>query len=97
MDKQNNLKVEFSHFLFLFNFRRKSGKKSGGQLGHKGSTLKMSKEPEEIQKRIPRYCKQCGEEFNSESIFKLRKETRNSYPPHYPQNHRASIVQLHMQ
>ena len=54
-----------------FNFRKKSGKKSGGQPGHKGSTLKMSEQPDEIQKYIPRYCKQCGEEFNSESIFKL--------------------------
>lgn len=54
-----------------FNFRKKSGKKSGGQPGHKGSTLKMSEEPDEIQKHVPRYCKQCGEEFNNESIFKL--------------------------
>ena len=54
-----------------YNSRKKSGRKSGGQLGHKGSTLKMSEEPDEIEKHIPGYCKQCGEQFNSESIFKL--------------------------
>jgi transposase len=54
-----------------FNFRKKSGKISGGQPGHRGSTLKMSKDPDEIQKYIPKYCNHCGEEFNGESIFKL--------------------------
>ena len=68
-----------------FNSRKKSNKKSGGQFGHKGSTLKMSEEPDEIQKHIPRYCKQCGEEFNSESIFKLyEKKQEIVIPPIKP-------------
>ncbi|MCF6357848.1 MAG: DUF6444 domain-containing protein [Draconibacterium sp.] len=36
-----------------FNLREKSNKKSGGQPGHKGSSLKMSEKPDEIQKHIP--------------------------------------------
>ena len=54
-----------------FNSRKRSGKKSGGQPGHKGSTLKMSENPNEIREHIPRYCKQCGEEFDNNAVFKL--------------------------
>lgn len=31
----------------------------------------MSGKPDEIQKHIPRYCKQCGEGFNADSVFEL--------------------------
>lgn len=54
-----------------FNLREKSNRKSGGQTGHKGSSLKMSEKPDEIQKHIPKYCKQCGEEYNADSVFEL--------------------------
>jgi transposase len=40
--------------------REKSGKKSGGQKGHKGSTLKQKSEPDEVIKERPRYCSHCG-------------------------------------
>ncbi len=53
------------------NLREKSNRKSGGQKGHKGSSLKMSKNPDEVQKHIPKYCKQCGEEFNADNIYEL--------------------------
>ena len=54
-----------------FNSRQKSDRKSGGQPGHKGSTLKMSEKPDEIVEHTPKCCKHCGEEFNSETIFRL--------------------------
>ena len=54
-----------------YNLREKSHRKSGGQIGHKGSSLKMSKKPDEIQKYIPRYCKQCGGEFDADTVFEL--------------------------
>jgi len=54
-----------------YNSREKSDRKSGGQIGHKGSSLKMSENPDEIKKYIPKYCKQCGEEFNDDSVFEL--------------------------
>ncbi len=64
-----------------FNLRKKTGKKSGGQYGHKGSTLKMNEEPDEIQKYIPKYCKQCGEEFHSESVFRLNERKQEIIIP----------------
>jgi len=54
-----------------FNSREKSNRKSGGQKGHEGSSLKMNEKPDEVQKYIPRYCKQCGEEFTGDSIYAL--------------------------
>lgn len=63
------------------NLREKSGKKSGGQIGHKGSSLKMSENPDEIQKYIPRYCKQCGESFDSDIGFELHKRRQEVVIP----------------
>jgi transposase len=54
-----------------FNSREKSGRKPGGQKGHGGSSLKMSKSPDETIKYFPKYCKQCGEEFNAGSVSEL--------------------------
>ncbi len=64
-----------------FNLREKSNRKSGGQTGHKGSSLKMIEKPDEIQKHIPRYCKQCGEEFNSDSVFELHQRKQEVVIP----------------
>jgi len=52
--------------------REASDKKSGGQLGHKGTTLQMSDNPDEIIELHPNYCSKCGcnlehEEFHFES------------------------------
>lgn len=63
------------------NLREKTNRKSGGQVGHKGSSLKMSEKPDEIQKYIPRYCKQCGEEFDDDSIFELHKRKQEVVIP----------------
>ena len=64
-----------------FNLREKSNRKSGGQTGHKGSSLKMSKKPDEIQKHIPKYCKQCGEEFNTDNVFELHQRKQEVVIP----------------
>ena len=40
--------------------REKSGKKSGGQPGHKGSTLSMVSTPDHIVLHIPEVCNRCG-------------------------------------
>ena len=64
-----------------YNLREKSDRKSGGQIGHKGSSLKMNEEPDENQKYIPRYCKQCGAEFNDDSIFELFKRKQEVVIP----------------
>ena len=68
------------------NLREKSGKKSGGQFGHKGSSLKMSEEPDEIKKYIPQYCKQCGEKFSDETVLELNQRKQEVVvPPIIPQ------------
>ena len=40
--------------------REPTGRKPGGQPGHKGTTLKMSETPDEIKEHIPHYCNCCG-------------------------------------
>lgn len=40
--------------------RSASGKKPGGQPGHKGSTLKMSEQPDAIVDHAPNFCHRCG-------------------------------------
>jgi transposase len=44
--------------------RSPSGKNSGGQPGHVGSTLSMSDAPDEIIDHHPTVCKHCGEDLN---------------------------------
>lgn len=39
--------------------RKPSNKPSGGQLGHKGSTLQTTDTPDRIVKHEPQYCKCC--------------------------------------
>lgn len=39
--------------------RRPSGKKSGGQLGHKGTTLEMRAHPDQVQVHRVRQCQHC--------------------------------------
>ncbi len=55
------------------NSRKKTGRSSGGQKGHKGSTLKMVETPDEIKKHQPDYCSHCGEAFEEGSEFELQK------------------------
>lgn len=45
--------------------RKPSGKKPGGQLGRKGKTLEMSKNPDEIINLVPTYCNVCGSSLES--------------------------------
>ena len=40
--------------------RKSSGKKPGGQLGHKGKTLEMVKNPDHVIDLIPKFCNDCG-------------------------------------
>ena len=43
--------------------REKSGRKSGGQPGHKGRTLKQVDEPDEIIDILPKECPNCQTDF----------------------------------
>src|SRR5690348_13969445 len=39
--------------------RQRSGKKSGGQLGHRGETLRLVATPDELVERRPAVCTTC--------------------------------------
>ena len=39
--------------------RGKSGKKQGGQLGHKGTGMKLGREPDHVEEHVPDKCKSC--------------------------------------
>jgi len=55
--------------------RERSGKKPGGQKGHKGSTLKMVETPDEIIDHIPQYCNGCGTSLSVQTEqFKERRQ-----------------------
>lgn len=45
--------------------RRVSGKKPGGQPGHKGKTLEMAKYPDRTIELQPEYCNNCGKSLES--------------------------------
>lgn len=44
--------------------RKSSGKKSGGQPGHKGHNLEMSATPDQVIEHIPDFCNNCGNDLS---------------------------------
>lgn len=44
--------------------RSNSGKKPGGQAGHKGETLEMTVVPDHVVEHIPDFCAVCGDSLN---------------------------------
>lgn len=53
--------------------RKPSGKPSGGQPGHKGSTLQSVSMPDRIIQHEPAYCKCCGRPLDGIEYRKIRK------------------------
>ena len=53
--------------------RKPSDKPSGGQPGHKGSTLQSVSTPDRIIKHEPVYCKCCGRPLDGIEYRKIRK------------------------
>jgi transposase len=45
--------------------RRPSGKQPGGQTGHRGHTLTMKEQPDEVVRHRPTVCGQCGEDLST--------------------------------
>ena len=55
--------------------REKSERKSGGQSGHIGTTLKMVEVPDKIEKLIPDYCNVCGNDLREiEARFDSKRQ-----------------------
>jgi len=47
--------------------RVKSNKSTGGQIGHKGHTLEMTKTPNKVIPSIPKLCSKCGKLLDQET------------------------------
>jgi transposase len=54
--------------------RTSSGRKTGGQPGHVGHTLRLVDEPDEVKVHAPARCKACGQ--NLEAVSAVRRERR---------------------
>lgn len=53
--------------------RTKSGRKSGGQPGHKGHTLPADVKPDETVGHSPCYCQRCGKSLEDVPVRKVRR------------------------
>jgi len=79
--KRNNIKST----------RKKSDKKQGGQLGHPGSTLVMSDNPDYEVKHSPEVCTCCGESLvDAEEISIEKRQVIDVKIVTYVTEHRAS-------
>jgi len=64
--------------------RRATGRKPGGQPGHKGNNLEMVPVPDVIDKRIPKYCNGCGTDLSGITAVPLGKRQLIDIPPIAP-------------
>ncbi len=75
--------------------RTRSGKKSGGQSGHKGHTLKMVEVPDEIINHKLQFCKNCGLDISNHVSSVYEKRQVVELPPIHPiyiEHRRHNIV-----
>lgn len=61
--------------------RKKTGKKLGGQLGHKGKTLEMNSVPDHIIELRPSYCYKCGATLDGIISVEEKKRQVIDIPP----------------
>ena len=64
--------------------REKTGRKQGGQPGHEGNTLTMTKAPNETHELIPEYCNGCGNELTAIEAILENKRQVVEIPPVAP-------------
>lgn len=64
--------------------REKSGKKVGGQPGHKGYTLEMSADPTEIVALSVHFCTKCGNDISRLPSKKMERRQVIDIPPIEP-------------
>jgi transposase len=63
------------------NLRKKSGRRSGGQKGHKGHTLKMAEKPDHIEVHSVTQCPHCAADLQSTEPCGLEKRQVFDIPP----------------
>jgi len=61
--------------------RESSGKKPGGQPGHKGTTLQMTDKPDQTIQHIPQYCTCCGQDLTQIHATKVESRQQIELPP----------------
>jgi transposase len=54
--------------------RRPSGKRPGGQVGHRGQTLRLSARPDRVVEHRPRECRGCHASLNSAQVIGHRRQ-----------------------
>jgi len=64
--------------------RKATGRKPGGQPGHKGNNLKIVRIPDVIDKRIPKYCNGRGTDLSGITAVPLGKRQLIDIPPIAP-------------
>lgn len=64
--------------------RGASGRKPGGQPGHKGNTLKMVETPDVVQEIKPKCCTACGHDFESSEFVPSGQRQVIDIPPIRP-------------
>lgn len=64
--------------------RGNSHRKTGGQKGHRGSTLEMSTTPDQIKELMPGYCNICGNDLGDTVACLLSKRQVVELPPIKP-------------
>lgn len=78
------------------NLREKSGKKAGGQPGHKGSTLLFcTDKPDEVVIHIPEICSDCGRSLTKvpSELGQIHQVVDISIPPTVLINHKSMVKQ----
>jgi transposase len=61
--------------------RRKSGRRSGGQEGHAGNTLRMVAEPDQIVDHWPEQCAGCGGRLKQRDVRGHETRQVHDVPP----------------
>jgi transposase len=61
--------------------RVKSGKKAGGQLGHRGETLHLVAAPDAVVEHRPRHCPQCQTPLSDADVVLRERRQVHELPP----------------
>jgi transposase len=61
--------------------RRRTGRKAGGQLGHRGSTRRSEPCPDEVVTHAPAECHACGSALGAAPIAKVERRQLIEVPP----------------
>ena len=61
--------------------RTTSGRKPGGQFGHKGTTLKMTDSPEHIEPLVPSFCSICAAALDASKAVMVERRQMVDIPP----------------